>query len=65
MKFTHRLFTCFVSVSPMPIERWGHSCGLVANFEIEVIVAGGYSYPDFVDTVHIYNVDTDTWKEGN
>ena len=30
----------------------------------EVIVIGGYSYPDYVDTAHIYNVDADTWKEG-
>ena len=54
-------------MSPMPVERWGHFCGLVKNPEQgpEVIVSGGYSYPDFVDSVHIYNVDTDTWREGN
>ena len=57
---------CFGSMSPMPAERWGHSCGLVVDPERgpEVIVMGGYSYPDYVDTVLIYNVDTDTWKEG-
>ena len=54
-------------MSPMPAERWGHSCGLVQDPERgqEVIVTGGYSYPDYVDTVYIYNVDTDSWREGN
>ena len=50
----------------MPVERWGHFCGLVNTEQgPEVVVSGGYSYPDFVDSVHIYNVDTDTWREGN
>ena len=53
-------------MSPMPVERWGHFCGLVNSEQgPEVVVSGGYSYPDFVDSVHIYNVDTDTWREGN
>ena len=53
-------------MSPMPVERWGHFCGLVSTEQgPEVVVSGGYSYPDFVDSVHIYNVDTDTWREGN
>ena len=57
----------FTSMSPMPAERWGHTCGLVVDPERgpEVIVVGGYSYPDYIDTVHIYNVDTDSWQEGN
>ena len=65
-KFSIFLHSCFASMSPMPVERWGHFCGLVSTEQgPEVIVSGGYSYPDFVDSVHIYNVDTDTWREGN
>ena len=51
------------SMMDMPRGRYGHSCGLVVDPENgpEVIVMGGR---DFVDSVDIYNVNYDAWREG-
>ena len=50
----------------MPRNRYDHSCGLVIHPELgpELVVAGGYSY-GYSDTVDIYTVDADSWREGN
>ena len=55
----------FFSVSPMPIKRHSHGCGLVHDpgRGPEVVVAGGYSV-GYSDTVDIYTVNTDTWRAG-
>ena len=53
-------------MTPMPREREFHSCGLVTNPEQgpEIVVAGGYGGGD-LDTVDIYTINTDSWREGN
>ena len=53
----------------MPTHRWGHSCGLVQDpvNGPEVIVAGGRDLARdgvYWDTVDIYSIDTDSWREG-
>ena len=50
-------------MAPMPRSRYGHSCGLVQDAinGPEVIVAGG----DNRDTVDIYEINADSWREGN
>ena len=55
------------SMAPMPESRYDHSCGLVTHPEFgpEIVVAGGYDGSDYLDTVDIYNVNTDSWREGN
>ena len=52
------------SMAAMPRGRAVHSCGLVTDpvHGPEVIVAGGYRDPDTVD---IYSINTDSWREGN
>ena len=54
------------SMEPMPRSRSYHSCGLVTDFieGPEVIVAGGY-VSDYLDSVDIYSIDADSWREGN
>ena len=53
-------------MATMPRNRYGHSCGLVVDpvRGPEVIVMGGYS-SDYLDTVDIYTVNSDSWREGN
>ena len=52
----------------MPVGRGrvGHSCGLVVDPDRgpEIIVMGGNS-PGLSDTVDIYTVNTNSWREGN
>ena len=52
-------------MAPMPTSRYDHSCGLVTHPELghELVVAGGYSFR-YSDTVDIYTVNTDSWREG-
>ena len=56
----------WISLAPMPTSRYDHSCGLVNNPDSgpEIIVAGGYDGV-YLDTVDIYTVSTDSWREGN
>ena len=60
----------FFSVSPMPVRRHSHGCGLVNNPNQgpEIIVAGGYQYgayrTGYSDTADIYTINTDTWRGG-
>ena len=56
----------FFSMTPMPRGRESHSCGLVSNSEQgpEIVVAGGY-YVGVLDTVDIYTINTDSWREGS
>ena len=49
-------------MTPMPTSRNGHSCGLITGPAI--VAAGGY-YGSYLDSVEIYSVDTDSWREGN
>ena len=54
----------------MPTSRYGHSCGLVTIAAgPEVIVAGGLTDgvpgSTYSDSVEIYSVDADSWREGN
>ena len=51
----------FFSKKAMPTKRFAHSCGLVTGPEI--VVAGG-QYSGTLDSVDIYNVDSDSWREG-
>ena len=53
-------------MAPMPTTRYDHSCGLVTNPVIgpELVVAGGYSFIEYSDTVDIYAVNTDSWRTG-
>ena len=52
-------------MAPMPTSRYDHSCGLVTHPELghELVVAGGYSFR-YSDTVDIYTVNADSWREG-
>ena len=61
----HNFGTIF-SMAPMPKNRYDHSCGLVTHPELgpELVVAGGVSF-GYSDTVDIYTVNTDSWREGN
>ena len=54
-------------MTPMPTERSGHSCGLVTNPDqgAEIVVAGGYGSGDYLDSVDIYTINTDSWRAGN
>ena len=55
-------------MAPMPTPRYGHACGLVTDAlrGPEVVVAGGVdNLGDYVDTVDIYSINTDSWREGN
>ena len=56
----------WTSLAPMPTSRYDHSCGLVANpdFGPEIVVAGGYNGV-YLDTVDIYTVSMNSWREGN
>ena len=45
----------------MPTKRYSHSCGLVTGPDI--VVAGG-QYSGTLDSVDIYNVNTDSWRVG-
>ena len=66
-KTIHNLRILF-SMAPMPTNRYDHSCGLVTHpvFGPEIVVAGGYSYPNgYSDTVDIYTINEDSWREGN
>ena len=56
-------------MAPMPFygsDRENHACGLVKDPERgpEVVIAGGTAVV-FTDSVDIYSVDTDSWREGN
>ena len=56
------------SMAAMPRERESHSCGLVVDPVLgpEIVVMGGYSFSSgYLDTVDIYTVNTDSWREGN
>ena len=50
-------------MTPMPTSRYGHSCGLITGPAI--VAAGGLDYGSYLDSVEIYSVDTDSWREGN
>ena len=51
-------------MTPMPTSRYGHSCGLITGPAI--VAAGGRdSGLSYLDSVDIYSVDTDSWREGN
>ena len=54
-------------MAAMPRDREGHSCGLVVDPILgpQIIVMGGYSGGRYSDTVDIYTVNTDSWREGN
>ena len=54
-------------MSAMPRDRFAHSCGLVVDPARgpEIIVMGGYYSDGISDTVDIYTVNTDSWREGN
>ena len=54
-------------MAAMPRERYGHSCGLVVDDVRgpEIIVMGGISVDNYLDSVDIYTVNTDSWREGN
>ena len=56
-------------MAPMPRSRYVHSCGLVHHPEFgpEIVAAGGYdgSSGVYLDSVDIYTVNTDSWREGN
>ena len=56
-------------MTAMPRDRSRHSCGLVVDPVCgpEIIVMGGYSQGTggISDTVDIYTVNTDSWREGN
>ena len=56
-------------MAPMPRSRYAHSCGLVHHPEFgpEIVAAGGYdgSSGVYLDSVDIYTVNTDLWREGN
>ena len=53
----------------MPRKRKRHSCGLIIDPEIgpEIVAAGGYDSEEseVLDTVDIYTVNTDSWRQGN
>ena len=53
----------------MPRKRTGHSCGLVIDpiSGPEIIVMGGYhgASGGYIDSVDIYTVNTDSWRQGN
>ena len=53
----------------MPRARFDHSCGLVVDpiRGPEILVMGGRTdVPgEYTDTVDIYTVNTDSWREGN
>ena len=55
-------------MAPMPIDRTGHSCGLVMDpiSGPEIVVMGGYhgAAGGYLDSVDIYTVNTDSWREG-
>ena len=55
------------SMAAMPRDRKDHSCGLVVDPSRgpEIIVMGGSSGSGNSDTVDIYTVNTDSWREGN
>ena len=43
------------------------ACGYVTNAmtnKAEVIVAGGYSYGQYISATEIYTLDDDTWRAG-
>ena len=54
-------------MEPMPTSRYDHSCGLVTDAERgpEVVVIGGYYANYYLDSVDIYEVNTDSWRPGN
>ena len=58
----------FVLMAPMKISRYSFGCCRVGNL---VYVIGGYNKDDptkkrrFLKSVEIYNLDTDTWSDGD
>ena len=54
-------------MEPMPTSRYYHSCGLVTDADRgpEVVVVGGIYGGSSLDSVDIYEVNTDSWREGN
>ncbi len=53
----------------MPTGRTDHYCGVVMRSDnrcLEVVVAGGRDYINgaYLDVVEIYDVGTDSWREG-
>ena len=50
----------------MPTNRQNHMCGLVKDPEgsPEIVAAGGYN-GGYLDTVDIYTVYTESWREGD
>ena len=50
----------------MPTGRYEMGCGVVrdGNGQIEVVVVGGRVYPDYINTVEIFNIEEATWRTG-
>ena len=55
------------SKAAMPTNRQNHMCGLVKDLEgnPEIVVAGGYFNDNYLSSVDIYIVNTDSWRGGN
>ena len=55
-----------LSMAKMPTGRISPSCGLVIHPDLgpELVVAGGALSGEVFDTVDIYTVNTDSWREG-
>ena len=62
----HFISEMFFRMASMPRKREGHSCGLVTNSVQgpEIVAAGGYN-GGYLDTVDIYTVYTESWREGD
>ena len=61
------IFTLYsLSMAKMPRGRLSPSCGLVIHPDRgpELVVAGGALSGELLDTVDIYTVNTDSWREG-
>ena len=66
--FKHFLMAFTCRMAPMPRNRQDHACGLVVDPENgpEIVVAGGLDGSSTaLDSVDIYNVNSDSWREGN
>ena len=57
----------FTPTAEFSIPRGNHGCGtFVGDGGVEFVVAGGITDDeDTLDSVEIYNVNTDTWRAGN
>ena len=55
-------------MTSMPTGRYYHSCGLITKLDQgpEIVVAGGFDVGyGYTDTVDIYTIVTDSWREGD